>query len=162
MKLTFRSADGSLTVEAEPKTIKDAFEAVGQVNEFLISEPCGCCKSVNTFPRAKHSGDYVFYEWCCRACGAAISFGQAKEGGRLFLKRNDKNKNPLPDKGWSVYKAQSNGNATNGSWGSDGYQDPPSRQASAPAGAAHTNDDDIPWAFWIGIVGAGLSMMGMA
>ncbi len=105
MKLTFTSPDGSLRVEAEPKTIKDSFEAIGQITEFLIAEPCACCKSKATAPRAKHTKEYVFYEWACRDCGATISFGQAKEGGRLFLKRNDKDGKPLMNRGWSVYQA---------------------------------------------------------
>lgn len=141
MKLTFRSADGSLTVEAEPKTIKDSFEAIGQINEYLIAEPCGCCKSLNTYPQAKHAKEYIFYEWKCRGCGAAFSFGQNKEGGRLFPKRTDANGNDLPNKGWSVYKASgSNGNA---SGGSDGYREPPSRQVNEPP--ARHSEEEIPF-----------------
>ena len=117
MKLTFRSSDGSLTVEVEPKTIKDCFEAIGQVNDFLISEPCGCCKSKSTFPQAKHTKDYVFYEWKCRDCGATFSFGQAKEGGRLFPKRKDKNGAVLPNRGWFIYEAGGDYSQDSGSRG---------------------------------------------
>ncbi len=104
MKIIFTSPNGQLTVEAEPKTIKDSFEAIGQINEFLIPGPCGCCKGINTYPNAKHTKEYVFFEHVCRDCGAAFSFGQAKEGGRLFPKRNDKDGKPLMNRGWSVYQ----------------------------------------------------------
>ena len=108
MKLTFKSLDGTLTVEGEPKTVKDCFEFTGMVNEYLIAEACGCCKSKSTFPMAKHTQEYVFYEWKCRDCGASFSFGQAKERGRLFPKRKDKNGAALANRGWSVYQAGGN------------------------------------------------------
>ncbi len=52
----------------------------------------------------KHDS-YTFYEIVCMDCTAQLSFGQHKEGGGLFLKKWDKEKNqPLPNGGWSVYK----------------------------------------------------------
>lgn len=143
MKLVFKSADGGLTVEADPKSFKDAFEACGQINELLIPGPCGKCNSKSTYPQAKHTKDYVFYEHKCRDCGATFSFGQTKEGGRLFPKLTDKEGHALPNKGWSVYQA--NGSSPSGSFGSDGYKDPPSRQANEPAGRTHSSDDEVPF-----------------
>lgn len=106
MKLTFKSPDGSLTVEAEPKTIKDGFDAIGQIKNLLMPEPCGCCKSKATYPASKTAGGYKFFEWVCPDCGAAMTLGEMKpeKGGHLFVKRKDKDGNVLPNKGWSVYQ----------------------------------------------------------
>lgn len=114
MKLII-DADGRLTAELEPKSIKDSFFAIGQVRAFLIAEPCGLCKSKNTYPNLKTPKGYKYYQWECGDCGAVFQFGQTQEGEHLFPKRNDGNGQALPNKGWSKYKAgnqdQRNGSA---------------------------------------------------
>ncbi len=126
MKLTFTSQDGSLKVEAEPKTMKDAFEAIGQVNEFLIAEPCGVCKKTGTYPRARKTKDYVFYEWFCPNCTATFMIHQSKEGGRLFTKRTDKDGKELPNNGWSVYNPSRAAPSNNNAFGQEPAREPQS------------------------------------
>jgi hypothetical protein len=104
MKVILHSPDGNMTVEAEPKSILHAFEVIGQISEFLFPSVCGCCESGKTFPQAKHAQEYTFYQHVCRDCGATFSFGQTKLDGRLFPKLLDRDNNPLPNKGWSIYR----------------------------------------------------------
>ncbi len=106
MKLTFTSPDGSLRVEAEPKDIRSAFMACGQIQSLLMAEPCGCCKSKRTHPSSKEVGKgqekKTIFQWVCADCEATL-FIVVMDNGRMFPSRQDKNKNPLPNRGWSVY-----------------------------------------------------------
>jgi hypothetical protein len=91
--------------EHEVTSRKEAFQFISDISEMFPSEPCGCCGKENTRPMVRKHDSYVFYEIACGDCGAKLSFGQHKEGGGLFLKRWDKEKNqPLPSRGWAVYK----------------------------------------------------------
>lgn len=108
MKLLFHSPDGRLTVEAEPKSIKGAFQAITEIRTFLVTEPCGICKSKATYPNLKTPKGYKYYEWVCADCGAVFQFGQKQESEELFPKRRDEN-GPLPNGGWSKYQAGQQG-----------------------------------------------------
>ncbi len=58
---------------------------------------CGKCDSENTlFTHRKQQG-FDFYEAACADCGARYSFGQKREDGSLFPKR---------DKGWEKFQKQ--------------------------------------------------------
>lgn len=148
MKLIIKQ-DGSLEAHVEPKTIKDGFRAIGEVRAFLIAEPCGCCKSKNTFPSFKTPKGYKYYQWECADCGAVFQFGQNQEGDGLFPKRNDQNHQPLPNRGWSKY--QGNGQAPRNGQAS-GSQEPAREPESYP-------QEELPFAFWLGLLSAGLGML---
>ncbi len=108
MKMIYQA--GSVTFEAEVATGKQAFELIAKMSELFPDEPCGCCKGTHIRPSVRKSGAYTFYEMACADCNAKLSFGQAKEGGALFLKRWDKENNrPLPNRGWSVYQKEGQG-----------------------------------------------------
>lgn len=105
MKVRYRMAN--VEFEHEVSTRKDAFQFVSDMSDLFPDEPCGCCKSKSTRPRVRKHQSYLFYEIVCNDCTAQLSFGQAKEGGGLFLKRWDKeNQRVLPNNGWSVYKKE--------------------------------------------------------
>jgi hypothetical protein len=87
-------------VEAEGETVKQVFERLGDLAACLgADDKCGCCGSDKIVPSVTRPQSYVYYSLKCLACEAQLTFGQTKEGERLFPKR-DKGKN-----GWEVYQA---------------------------------------------------------
>lgn len=152
MKLIIKQ-DGSLEAHVEPKTIKDGFRAIGEVRAFLISEPCGCCKSKNTFPSFKTPKGYKYYQWECADCGAVFQFGQTQEGDNLFPKRNSQDGQPLPNRGWAKYQGGNQGSQAQSN--SSGHSQEPRREPQ------DYSQEEVPFSFWIGLVGAGLTMAAM-
>jgi len=94
---------GNVTFEQECENRKKAFEFIGAIGEAFPSEPCGCCKSKNTAPSHKKRGDYVFYEMVCRDCTAALKI-VCLDNGHMFPSRQNKEKQVLPNNGWSIYQ----------------------------------------------------------
>lgn len=135
MKLTYTSTDGSLKIEADPKSMKDAMDALGCIHEYLMPEPCGCCQSKDTYARKKTTGEYTYFQWACKKCGAEFYFGQYKEGGGLFPKRTDK-EGPLPNRGWSVYKPNSGHQAP----ARNGYSQEPAREPQD-----YSQENEVPF-----------------
>lgn len=108
MKVRYRF--GNVEFEQDVQDRKSAFQFISDISDLFPDEPCGCCKSKNTRPRVRKHDSYTFFEIVCGDCTAQLSFGQNKEGGGLFLKRWDKDtKQPLPNRGWSVYKKEGGG-----------------------------------------------------
>ncbi len=139
--MRFKFTSGPMTYEGEVRDQQSVFDAVGKLRGVLIPGPCGVCKSHNTYPASRKIKDNIFYEHVCGDCTATRRIVKLDDG-RMFASEKNKNKQPLPNGGWSVYKPKVNGQA--GGFGDDGYRAPPSRQNEAPAGA-HTGDDEIPW-----------------
>lgn len=76
----------NLTITVPGTDIKQLFKDVSfWTNDFPTS--CGMCQSTNIAPAHRVAQGYDFYSAKCGACGAEYSFGQAKEGGHLFPKR---------------------------------------------------------------------------
>lgn len=76
---------------------KEIFKALG----FWASDWQGTCScgSKDVVPVHRNNGGFDYYEGKCRACGNIHQYGQAKDTGSLFPKR---------DKGW--HKPQRGGN----------------------------------------------------
>lgn len=88
-----------IIVEAEGETIKDVYSRVSALaGIFACADKCGCCGSQEIIPQVREPQGFTYYELQCLACHARLSFGQNKEGGGLFPKR-DKGKN-----GWEVWQ----------------------------------------------------------
>lgn len=136
MKLIIKQ-DGTLEAHVEPKTIKDGFRAIGEVRAFLIAEPCGCCKSKNTFPSFKTPKGYKYYQWECADCGAVFQFGQTQEGDNLFPKRKDQNGAALPNKGWAKYQDGHHGQAQQSR---NGHSQEPSREPQD-----YSQENEVPF-----------------
>jgi len=76
----------SLTISVPGVDIKQLFKDVSfWTNDF--PKVCGLCKSENIAPAHRVAQGFDFYSAKCGGCGAEYSFGQAKEGGHLFPKR---------------------------------------------------------------------------
>lgn len=127
MKLNYNTEDGRMHIELAGENVKDLFERLSEFQEvFEADTECGCCHVKSVRFLARKVDDYKFYELSCRACGARMGFGQAKQGGGLFPKRKDEDGEWLPNRGWAKFqpKTEAVGNGhTNGA----------SKPAAAPA-----------------------------
>lgn len=110
MKAHYRAFGGRLVIEMEATTIKDLFSQIGPIAEVLdADQTCGACNAPTIYPRAreakKSDGKTVtYYELVCGHCTAKLSFGQHSEGGTLWAKRENDQKEPLLNRGWLVYR----------------------------------------------------------
>lgn len=110
MKAVFK-LNPSVSVEVESDNLKDLIDKISEIRESIGPEPCGKCKSENTFPNARKVGDDIFYEIRCADCDAVLQLGTSKADQKLYKKRlktdnkgkavkeNDKAVY-LPDNGW--------------------------------------------------------------
>lgn len=117
MKAHYRALGGKLTIEVEAPDAKGIFKSVSDLQTIFESETsCGLCQSANLQLRVRTSAqDDDYYELLCVECRATFAFGQTKKGG-LFPKRKDAEGSYLPDRGWKIWKAQTEGsNMGNGS-----------------------------------------------
>lgn len=105
MKVTYRHGNTEFTQECANR--KDAFDFIGAISDAFPAEPCGCCGKTNTVPRVRKAGQYTFHEIACADCTATLNI-VFLDDGRVFPGRSNKNKEPLPNKGWSVYKKDGN------------------------------------------------------
>mgnify|MGYP001348781510 CR=1 FL=1 len=101
---TVRFPIGKALITVDAKTVKDAIKEFSEYAEEFIEMICGACESTEVVPLHRLSKGYEFYEMHCMACGAALSFGQTKEGERLFPKRKDKDGNAYENDGWRKYQ----------------------------------------------------------
>jgi hypothetical protein len=134
MEATYRAFGGRLLVKINAETVAQLFREIGSVASVLdVDTACGKCKSPNIFPNVRNAQDYEYFELNCADCGARLSFGQHKEGGGLFPKRD---KGDADDRGWYIYRAI------------EGSTAPSSAPASAPpppaAPAGATVLDPLP------------------
>lgn len=105
-KVTYRSADGRMTVEFDVKEQKGLFAGLARFQEvFEDSTQCGCCGCKFIKFVVRNVDDNDFYELHCRnlKCLARKSFGVNKTGGTLFPHRKDKEGKYLPNNGWAVW-----------------------------------------------------------
>jgi len=94
------NATPKLWLEVEANSVTEAIEIIsGYATVFSITK-CGKCGSERVRPEHRVASGYNFYNIRCDECGAQFDFGQHKEGGTLFPKR---------DKGWYVYQGGSEG-----------------------------------------------------
>jgi len=92
-------------IEQEVGNQKDAFQFLAEVNEVFGESQCGKCDSTDlkfvTREAAKGTQVFRFYEVHCKKCFARLQYGQHSTGETLFPKRQDEDKNWLPNRGWS-------------------------------------------------------------
>ena len=95
---------------------------------------CGCCGDTRLRFDYRTPQDYKFFSLKCRKCGAEYQFGQHKEGGTLFHKRE-----------WTPQDQQHSGQQHSGNQ-QQHYQAPPEqRQQGSQYGQPAPGDDDIPF-----------------
>lgn len=103
MKITYRTADGRLTVEFEASSQQQVFRELAGFQEiFEASTICGICSCRYLAYVVRENAGHSFFELHCRneACRARKSFGVSKTGSTLFPHRKDKDGNYLPNNGW--------------------------------------------------------------
>jgi hypothetical protein len=76
----------TLSISVPGTDIKQLFKDVSfWTNDF--PKKCGRCESENLAPAHRNVKGFDYYSAKCGACGGEYAFGQAKEGGHLFPKR---------------------------------------------------------------------------
>lgn len=106
MELQVRSSNGRLWLKVDANSQKDLFRAAaGFLEVFEAETNCGLCNSNRVRPQTRTVDAFEFFELVCEACDARFEFGQHKNGQTLFPKRRDEDGNPLPNRGWKVWKA---------------------------------------------------------
>lgn len=96
---------GRAWIEVESGGVKDAIQGLSEYAEVFAETVCGLCKSDQVAPSHRTAQGYDFYEMACLGCGAKLSFGQTREGGRLFAKRKDKDGREIGKNGWHQWQA---------------------------------------------------------
>ena len=100
MKVTYTGTNGRLKVELEAESQVDLFQQLGEFQEIFDETECGKCQSENLRFVVRNVDENLYYELKCLDCGARLSFGTMKKGGRLFPRRKNKDGEWLPDRGW--------------------------------------------------------------
>ncbi len=105
MKLTFKTRTGYLIETSQVDTEKELFKATANLQAiFAAEDSCGCCQSPYISYRFRTIDENDYYDLVCNACSASFRFGQTRKGS-LFPKRKDDQNQPLPNRGWSVWKS---------------------------------------------------------
>lgn len=116
MKMIYTTPNGRLAFEIEVATGKVAFEVAAAIQELFEEECCGSCKSKNIRFDVRTINENKYFKMRCSDCNATLDFGQKKDQKSLFAKRQDKDRNKIPNNGWYHYK----GNSDHG----DAYEGP--------------------------------------
>ncbi len=96
---------GRVIVKVDGVGMKEVLKQIGPIAEILDADAaCGKCGSHNIYPSCRSVKSFDYYSLTCSDCGAALSFGQRKDGG-LWAKRKDEHGNMLDHRGWKVYLA---------------------------------------------------------
>lgn len=90
-------AYNSLSFEIEGDKLPTILKELASIREAIAWEPCGKCRSDNTFPNHREVDGTHFYELKCQEpkCGAVLQLGTHKDGGTLYkkkMKTDDKGK----------------------------------------------------------------------
>jgi len=94
---------GSVVIESEG-TEKEVFADLARAAEVFSHTVCRACESTNVRPSVREVDGNTYYEMHCNDCHAALSFGQTKQGGKLFPRRK-KDEQWLPNGGWVTRQA---------------------------------------------------------
>lgn len=100
MRVTFQV--GNITLGHEARSVAEAFEMAAGWAE-IFGEPCGCCKSKDVVPTVQKFKDKTFRKLKCTACTAELLLFGRDDGG-MWAVRTDRDKQKLPNRGWSVFK----------------------------------------------------------
>lgn len=110
MSAKVRYPIGRAWIEVDAVSVKESIKALSEYAEVFGQTHCGLCQSDQVWPVHRVAKGYDFFEMKCAACGASLSFGQTREGERLFPKRRDQDGHEIGKNGWHQYQgAQSGG-----------------------------------------------------
>ena len=106
MNITLRHGNVEIGFTAEDP--EEAWSKIGKWQYvFLCAAMCGKCKSTKTYlnrrewDKGERSG--VFWEAVCYDCKARLDFWPCKDGRFFEPKLKDKDKNPIPNEGWTIW-----------------------------------------------------------
>lgn len=127
-RMTYKTRNGRMIFDANLQNRYEAWATIAMIQEIFEEPACGDCGSpdyrfvVRTSKnRDETKADYVFYELHCDNCSAKLEFGVTPDGKRMWPKRRDKDKNEIPNRGWTRYVAP---NQASTAAVQDGGQDP--------------------------------------
>lgn len=103
MRLHYTSANGRMQFEFDGSTHKEVIQRLAAIQELFEEPACGCCNSKDIRFDVREFDGNSYYKLVCPACSAQLDFGQHKTGGSLFVKRTDKDKRPMPNRGWYIW-----------------------------------------------------------
>lgn len=106
MKVKYLSQNKRLTLEAEGD-VKEVFKQLAVFDEVFNNGECPVTNSTNIAFRCREIDGNTFYEVYDKESGYALSFGQTKQGGKLFPRKKDKDGNWLANGGWVKYEPNS-------------------------------------------------------
>ena len=122
MRVSVKLMDDHIVLACDVDTMAEAMERIADLGDVFNDECCGVCGSTNTRFQTfnKRDGGGKVYKRVCQesGCGAGLMYGCTNDG-KLFPSRKDRDKNPLPDNGWNVYKPSEVGGSdeqSGGAW----------------------------------------------
>lgn len=86
MKVRIQVGNG-VWLETEGTSPKEVFKEIAIYSEIFGEKTCGQCSSPAIQCQTRTVDDNEFFAMKCMACGAELSFGLTKVGGKLFPKR---------------------------------------------------------------------------
>lgn len=107
MKVTYTSNNGRLTLQADGNT-KEVFEQLADFDEVFNQTTCAATGSDNVVFRVRQVDGNKYYEVAAVESGHKLSFGQTRDGLKLFPRRKDKDGNWLTDSGWVKWEGKPN------------------------------------------------------
>lgn len=110
MKVTYKIS-AKMVVEVSGDDIKDVMSELSSVEEVLGHSKCGVCGSEEVRHAVRNTKGFTFYEIQCTspACRAKLSFGQARETGKLFPHRKNEDGTWKPNNGWEIWTGNQGG-----------------------------------------------------
>tara|TARA_Y100000034_G_scaffold136729_1_gene215273 strand:- start:1650 stop:1994 length:345 start_codon:yes stop_codon:yes gene_type:complete len=111
MEITYTSNNGRLTLHASGNA-REVFEQLAEFDEVFNQSTCAATGSDNVSFRVRQVEGNKYYEIVANETGHKLSFGQTREGQKLFPRRKDKDGNWLADKGWVKWEGKPSTTAT--------------------------------------------------
>jgi translation initiation factor 2 beta subunit (eIF-2beta)/eIF-5 len=95
MSARIRVQYGTVCLEVDAESPKDAIKELSSFSEVFVGHKCGLCGSVDVRWEHREHNEHDYYSVNCVQCGADRSFGQHKNGRTLFAKGE-----------WSIFDRQ--------------------------------------------------------
>jgi hypothetical protein len=111
------SPRSNVWLECDVSSPKEAVKELSNYSELFRDSCCGVCKSTNITLEHRCVDSYEFFSLRCMDCGAELSFGQTKDGKRLFAKRKlEDGSYDREHFGWKKFQRKQDGNGGGGDY----------------------------------------------
>src|SRR5688572_22533100 len=105
MQAQYKPVSGNILITVDCTDMKDLLKKLAEIDDVFGEAQCGGCGGKSIRYTHRSAQGYDFYEAVCTTCKAKLQYGQAKEGGKLFPRRKDKEGNYLQNGGWEKFQA---------------------------------------------------------